>query len=109
MIRSIVVDATPAKTGAALARIGGEGTILDVLPLGGAVLGSAQSDRMLQRTDELLARDDVDRVSTTVGTAVPQRAEWAFDQTVERAVSDQCEDQRVGVLEQAGQLHAHPG
>ncbi|PCN48999.1 1-pyrroline-5-carboxylate dehydrogenase [Curtobacterium sp. 'Ferrero'] len=86
MTGHLVVDATPAKTAAALARVGGEGTTLDVVPLGGAVLGSAQSDRMLQRTDELLARDDVDRVSTTVGTAVPQRAEWAFDQTVERAV-----------------------
>lgn len=86
MTGHLVVDATPAKLGPALAKLAGPGTRLNVTLLGEAVLGSAESDRRLQGTMDLLARDDVDHVSIRVSSVVPQLSMWAFDETVERAV-----------------------
>ncbi|OIH92330.1 bifunctional proline dehydrogenase/L-glutamate gamma-semialdehyde dehydrogenase [Curtobacterium sp. MCBA15_001] len=86
MTGHLVVDAAPTKLGPALTKLRADGTRLDVSLLGGPVLGSAESDRRLQATTELLARDDVDRVSIAVGTVLPQPAPWAFDATVARAV-----------------------
>ncbi|MBA8989409.1 RHH-type proline utilization regulon transcriptional repressor/proline dehydrogenase/delta 1-pyrroline-5-carboxylate dehydrogenase [Curtobacterium pusillum] len=86
MTGHLVIDATPAKLGPALAKVGGPGTRLNVNLLGEAVLGSAESDRRLQGTMDLLARDDVDYVSIKVSSVVPQMSMWAFDQTVERVV-----------------------
>jgi len=82
----LVVDAAPAKLGGALAKAAGPGARLDVTLLGDAVLGTAESDRRLAALTDLLARDDVDQVTTTVRVAVPQLSEWAFDETVARAV-----------------------
>ncbi|MGN8050441.1 proline dehydrogenase family protein [Curtobacterium sp. 22159] len=86
MTGHLVIDATPSKLGPALAKVGGPGTRLNVNLLGEAVLGSAESDRRLQGTMDLLARDDVDYVSIKVSAVVPQMSMWAFDQTVERVV-----------------------
>ncbi|MFJ3379563.1 bifunctional proline dehydrogenase/L-glutamate gamma-semialdehyde dehydrogenase [Curtobacterium sp. NPDC090217] len=86
MTGHLVVDATPAKLGPALAKIGGDGTRLNVNLLGEAVLGSAESDRRLQGTMDLLARDDIDYVSIKVSAVVPQMSMWAFDETVDRVV-----------------------
>ncbi len=86
MAGHLVVDATPAKLGAALAKTAGPGTTLDLVPLGDAVLGSAESDRRLQATLDLLGRDDVDHVTLSIADVVPQRSPWAFDRTVDRAV-----------------------
>ncbi|MGU3411351.1 proline dehydrogenase family protein [Microbacterium sp. M1A1_1b] len=86
MTGHLVVDAAPAKLGPALAKLRSDGTDLDISLLGGPVLGSADSDRRLQGVQDLLARDDVDRVSVSIGSVVPQPAPWAFDQTVARAV-----------------------
>ncbi|UFU14212.1 bifunctional proline dehydrogenase/L-glutamate gamma-semialdehyde dehydrogenase [Curtobacterium sp. C1] len=82
----LVVDATPAKLGSALAKVGGAGTLVEVDLLGDAVLGSAESDRRLQATVELLERPDVDRVAVSLRSVVPQLAPWAPERTVERAV-----------------------
>ncbi|WJY00933.1 bifunctional proline dehydrogenase/L-glutamate gamma-semialdehyde dehydrogenase [Curtobacterium sp. 458] len=86
MTGHLVIDATAAKLGPALAKVGGAGTRLNVNLLGEAVLGTAESDRRLQGTTDLLARDDVDYVSIKVSSVVPQMSAWAFDQTVERVV-----------------------
>ncbi|WP_416393439.1 MULTISPECIES: proline dehydrogenase family protein [unclassified Curtobacterium] len=86
MAGHLVVDAPDAKLGAALAKVGGPGVRLDVRLLGDAVLGTAESDRRLQGTMDLLARDEVDQVSIGVRSVVPQLSPWAFDQTVERVV-----------------------
>ncbi|MBT2502338.1 bifunctional proline dehydrogenase/L-glutamate gamma-semialdehyde dehydrogenase [Curtobacterium sp. ISL-83] len=86
MTGHLVIDATPGKLGPALAKVGGPGVRLNVNLLGEAVLGSAQSDRRLQGTMDLLARDDVQHVSIKVSAVVPQTSLWAFDQTVERVV-----------------------
>ncbi len=86
MTGHLVIDAAPAKLGSALAKVRGDGVRLDVNPLGEAVLGTAGSDRRLQRAMDLLARDDVDQVSIALRAVVPQPSAWAFDQTVEHAV-----------------------
>lgn len=86
MTGHLVIDATSAKLGPALAKVGGPDTRLDVTLLGEAVLGSAEGDRRLQATLDLLARDDVDAVSVTVSSIVPPMSAWAFDQRVERVV-----------------------
>ncbi|QQD76328.1 bifunctional proline dehydrogenase/L-glutamate gamma-semialdehyde dehydrogenase [Curtobacterium sp. YC1] len=86
MTGHLVIDASTAKLGPALARVRGPGTRLNVALLGEAVLGSAESDRRLQGTMDLLARDDVDHVSVKVSAVVPQLSSWGFDQTVERVV-----------------------
>jgi RHH-type proline utilization regulon transcriptional repressor/proline dehydrogenase/delta 1-pyrroline-5-carboxylate dehydrogenase len=86
MTGHLVIDATPAKLGPALAKIGGDGIRLNVNLLGEAVLGSAESDRRLAGTMDLLARDDVDYVSIKVSSVVPQMSMWAFDETVDRVV-----------------------
>jgi RHH-type proline utilization regulon transcriptional repressor/proline dehydrogenase/delta 1-pyrroline-5-carboxylate dehydrogenase len=86
MTGHLVVDATPSKLGPVLAKIAGPGTRLNVNLLGEAVLGSAESDRRLQGTMDLLARDDVDYVSIKVSSVVPQLSMWAFDETVRRVV-----------------------
>jgi len=86
MTGHLVIDASTSKLGPALAKVRGPGTRLNVNLLGEAVLGSAESDRRLQGTMDLLARDDVDHVSIKVSAVVPQTSRWAFDQTVERVV-----------------------
>ncbi|MBT1664860.1 bifunctional proline dehydrogenase/L-glutamate gamma-semialdehyde dehydrogenase [Curtobacterium flaccumfaciens] len=86
MTGHLVIDASTSKLGPALAKVRGPGTRLNVNLLGEAVLGSAESDRRLQGTMDLLARDDVDHVSIKVSAVVPQTSPWAFDQTVERVV-----------------------
>jgi RHH-type proline utilization regulon transcriptional repressor/proline dehydrogenase/delta 1-pyrroline-5-carboxylate dehydrogenase len=86
MTGHLVVDATPAKLGSALTKLRGPGTLLDVTLLDEAVLGNEASERRLRATTDLLARDDVDRVSVTLRSLVPPSSDWAFDQTVERAV-----------------------
>ncbi|ROP63629.1 L-proline dehydrogenase [Curtobacterium sp. PhB130] len=86
MTGHLVIDASPSKLGPALAKVGGDGTRLNVNLLGEAVLGSGESDRRLKGTMDLLARDDVDYVSIKVSAVVPQMSMWAFDQTVERVV-----------------------
>ncbi|KQO63787.1 proline dehydrogenase family protein [Curtobacterium sp. Leaf261] len=86
MTGHLVVDATPAKLGAALAKLRGPGTSLDLTLLGEGVLGTAESDRRLRGTADLLARDDVDHVTISVRAVVPQLQLWAFDETVRRAV-----------------------
>jgi RHH-type proline utilization regulon transcriptional repressor/proline dehydrogenase/delta 1-pyrroline-5-carboxylate dehydrogenase len=90
MAGHLVVDATPAKLGPALAKVAGGATVLDVHLLGETVLGVAGSDRQLQRTMDLVRRDDVDRVTVSASTVVPQMSLWAFDQTVER-IADRLE------------------
>ncbi|OII11609.1 1-pyrroline-5-carboxylate dehydrogenase [Curtobacterium sp. MCBA15_009] len=86
MTGHLVVDAAPAKTGQALAKLGGPGTRLDLSLLGEAVQGTAEADRRLQRITDLLARDDVERVSVKLSSVVPPASPWGLDQAVERAV-----------------------
>lgn len=81
----LVVDATPARTPAALAKVGGPGTRLDVDLLGPAVLGPAGRDRRLAAIDELL-HQDVAAVTVDLDDVLPPVSPWDLDAAVADAV-----------------------
>lgn len=85
MVRHLIVDATDAKLGPAIAKIrGGEdtGIRLNVNLLGEAILGKKEAARRLAGTRRLLERDDVDYVSIKVSSTVAPHTPWAFDEAV---------------------------
>ena len=86
MVGHLVVDATDARLGRAIARIRRRDVRLNVNLLGEAVLGRGEAARRLRDTERLLARDDVDYVSIKVSATVPPHSPWAFDEAVEEIV-----------------------
>ncbi|MGI6878918.1 bifunctional proline dehydrogenase/L-glutamate gamma-semialdehyde dehydrogenase [Microbacterium sp. gxy059] len=86
MVRHLIVDASDAKLGKALAQIGGEGIRLNVNLLGEAILGQREADRRVAGTKRLLERHDVDYVSIKVSSTVAPHSLWAHDQAVSHAV-----------------------
>ncbi|KQS08274.1 1-pyrroline-5-carboxylate dehydrogenase [Curtobacterium sp. Leaf183] len=82
MVGHLIVDATDAKLGPAIAKIKRDGVRLNVNLLGEAVLGESEAARRLEGTHKLLARDDVDYVSIKVSSTVHPHSPWAFDQAV---------------------------
>jgi RHH-type transcriptional regulator, proline utilization regulon repressor / proline dehydrogenase / delta 1-pyrroline-5-carboxylate dehydrogenase len=82
LVDHLVIDATDARLGAAIARLSADGTRLNLNLLGEAVLGRAEADRRLERTYQLLEREDVDYVSIKVSAAVAPHAAWAFAEAV---------------------------
>lgn len=82
MVSHLVVDATDAKLGSAIAKIRTEGVRLNVNLLGEAVLGEREAARRLEGTKRLLGRSDVDYVSIKVSATVHPHSPWAFDQAV---------------------------
>ncbi|SFN40615.1 L-proline dehydrogenase [Mycetocola miduiensis] len=87
MVGHLVVDATPAKLGPAIAHLKEEGSRLNLNLLGEAVLGDREAARRLAGTHELLARPDVDYVSIKVSAIASQLSMWSFDDAVDRVVS----------------------
>ena len=80
LVRHLVIDASPARLGRAIARLRSHGgTRLNVNLLGEAVLGEREASRRLARTIELLEREDVDYVSVKVSAVVAPHSPWAFD------------------------------
>ncbi|MFF2029056.1 bifunctional proline dehydrogenase/L-glutamate gamma-semialdehyde dehydrogenase [Arthrobacter sp. NPDC058192] len=86
MVGHLIVDATDAKLGPAIAKIRKEGIKLNVNLLGEAVLGEHEAARRLEGTHTLLARPDVDYVSIKVSSTVAPHSAWAFDEAVEHVV-----------------------
>ncbi|VXC30309.1 Proline dehydrogenase [Arthrobacter sp. 9AX] len=86
MVGHLIVDATDAKLGPAIARIRKDGIKLNVNLLGEAVLGEHEASRRLEGTHTLLARPDVDYVSIKVSSTVAPHSAWAFDEAVEHVV-----------------------
>ncbi|KUM33805.1 1-pyrroline-5-carboxylate dehydrogenase [Arthrobacter sp. EPSL27] len=86
MVGHLIVDATDAKLGPAIAKIRKDGIKLNVNLLGEAVLGEHEASRRLAGTHKLLARDDVDYVSIKVSSTVAPHSAWAFDEAVEHVV-----------------------
>ena len=86
MVGHLLIDATDARLGAAIARIRERGATLNLNLLGEAVLGEAEADRRLEGVRRLLARDDVDYVSIKVSSPIAPHSPWAYDETVEHAV-----------------------
>ncbi|MET3176503.1 UNVERIFIED_ORG: RHH-type proline utilization regulon transcriptional repressor/proline dehydrogenase/delta 1-pyrroline-5-carboxylate dehydrogenase [Arthrobacter sp. UYCu721] len=86
MVGHLIVDATDAKLGPAIAKIRKDGIKLNVNLLGEAVLGEHEASRRLSGTHTLLARPDVDYVSIKVSSTVAPHSVWAFDEAVEHVV-----------------------
>ncbi len=86
MVGHLVIDATPKKLDATLAKLRERGIRLNLNLLGEAVLGEQEADRRLAGTRTLLERPDVDYVSIKVSSVASQLSMWAFDETVERVV-----------------------
>ena len=86
MVGHLIVDATDAKLGPAIAKIRKDGIKLNVNLLGEAVLGELEASRRLEGTHKLLARPDVDYVSIKVSSTVAPHSAWAFDEAVEHVV-----------------------
>ena len=86
MVGHLIVDATDAKLGPAIAKIRKDGIKLNVNLLGEAVLGEHEAARRLDGTHKLLARPDVDYVSIKVSSTVAPHSAWAFDEAVEHVV-----------------------
>ncbi|MFT3797633.1 proline dehydrogenase family protein [Microbacterium sp.] len=82
MVGHLVLDATPAKLGPAIAKARKGGNRLNLNLLGEAVLGEAEAGRRLKGTYDFLARDDVDYVSIKVSSVVSQLSMWSFDEAV---------------------------
>ncbi|GAA1057736.1 proline dehydrogenase [Agromyces luteolus] len=87
MVGHLVLDATPAKLGPAIAKLRESGNRLNLNLLGEAVLGEHEADRRLKGTYDFLARDDVDYVSIKVSSVVSQLSMWSFDEAVEKVVA----------------------
>ncbi|MEO3934752.1 bifunctional proline dehydrogenase/L-glutamate gamma-semialdehyde dehydrogenase [Micrococcaceae bacterium Sec7.4] len=86
MVGHLIVDATDAKLGPAIAKIRKDGIKLNVNLLGEAVLGEHEASRRLAGTHKLLSRPDVDYVSIKVSSTVAPHSAWAFDEAVEHVV-----------------------
>ncbi|MEV8182690.1 bifunctional proline dehydrogenase/L-glutamate gamma-semialdehyde dehydrogenase [Specibacter sp. NPDC078692] len=86
MVGHLIVDATDAKLGPAIAKIRKDGVDLNVNLLGEAVLGKNEAARRLEGTLKLLARDDVDYVSIKESSTVAPHSPWAFDDAVNHVV-----------------------
>jgi RHH-type proline utilization regulon transcriptional repressor/proline dehydrogenase/delta 1-pyrroline-5-carboxylate dehydrogenase len=86
MVGHLIVDASDAKLGPAIAKIRKEGIRLNVNLLGEAVLGEREANRRLEGTLKLLARDDVDYVSIKESSTVAPHSLWSFDQAVDHVV-----------------------
>lgn len=90
MVGHLIVDARPAKLGAAIAKIRdgaeGPGVRLNLNLLGEAVLGEAEAKRRLDGIHELIQRDDVDYVSVKVSSVISHVSLWAFDEIVDAVV-----------------------
>ncbi|MCO8275897.1 bifunctional proline dehydrogenase/L-glutamate gamma-semialdehyde dehydrogenase [Actinoplanes sp. TRM 88003] len=86
MVGHLIVDASDAKLGRAIARIKRRDVRLNVNLLGEAVLGRGEATRRLRETERLLGRDDVDYVSIKVSSTVAPHNPWAFDEAVTEIV-----------------------
>ncbi|RGE23220.1 proline dehydrogenase family protein [Leucobacter sp. wl10] len=96
MVSHLIIDASDAKLGPAIAKIKRDGVRLNINLLGEAILGEHEAERRLAGTHALLARDDVDYVSIKVSSTVAPHNHWAFDEAV-----GHIEQQLVPLFERA--------
>ena len=96
MVSHLIIDASDAKLGPAIAKIKRDGVRLNINLLGEAILGEHEAERRLAGTHRLLARDDVDYVSIKVSSTVAPHNHWAFDEAVAH-----IEQQLVPLFERA--------
>ncbi|MFZ2512043.1 MAG: proline dehydrogenase family protein, partial [Gordonia sp. (in: high G+C Gram-positive bacteria)] len=87
MVSHLIIDATDAKLGPAIAKIKRDDVRLNINLLGEAILGEHEAERRLAGTHKLLARPDVDYVSIKVSSTVAPHNHWAFDEAVDSVVA----------------------
>lgn len=83
MVSHLIIDATDAKLGPAIAKIKRDDVRLNINLLGEAILGENEAKRRLEGTQRLLARDDVDYVSIKVSSTVAPHNHWAFNEAID--------------------------
>ncbi|WP_235940958.1 proline dehydrogenase family protein [Paramicrobacterium fandaimingii] len=84
MVSHLIIDASDAKLGPAIAKIKKDDVGLNINLLGEAILGEHEAERRIAGTKALLARKDVDYVSIKVSSTVAPHNHWAFNEAVER-------------------------
>ncbi|QIK64296.1 bifunctional proline dehydrogenase/L-glutamate gamma-semialdehyde dehydrogenase [Leucobacter viscericola] len=82
LVSHLIIDASDAKLGPAIAKIKRDGVSLNINLLGEAILGKSEAERRIEGTHKLLSRDDVDYVSIKVSSTVAPHNHWAFDEAV---------------------------
>ncbi|MGB4779177.1 bifunctional proline dehydrogenase/L-glutamate gamma-semialdehyde dehydrogenase, partial [Microbacterium sp.] len=82
MVSHLIIDASDAKLGPAIAKVRRDGVRLNLNLLGEAILGEHEAERRLSGTRQLIERPDVDYVSIKVSATVAPHNHWAFDETV---------------------------
>lgn len=82
MVSHLIIDATEAKLGSAIAKLKQNNVRLNINLLGEAILGQREAEKRLAGTHALLARPDVDYVSIKVSSTVAPHNHWAFDEAV---------------------------
>lgn len=102
LVGHLVVDASEARLGEAVAALREGGDRLNLTLLGEAVLGEREARRRLEGTLRLLERPDVDYVSVAVSSVVSPLSMWAFEEEVDRVV------ERLTPLYQAAASSAEP-
>lgn len=96
MVSHLIIDATDAKLGPAIAKIKKDDVALNINLLGEAILGQHEAERRLAGTHKLLDRPDVDYVSIKVSSTVAPHNHWAFDEAVGHII-----DQLLPLFEKA--------
>ncbi|XKH57280.1 proline dehydrogenase family protein [Citricoccus nitrophenolicus] len=87
LVSHLIVDATDAKLGPAIAKLRTEGIRLNINLLGEAILGQREADRRMDGIRTLIERDDVDYVSVKVSAATAPHSAWAFNEAVEEVTA----------------------
>ncbi|WMY78430.1 proline dehydrogenase family protein [Citricoccus sp. I39-566] len=87
LVSHLIVDATDAKLGPAIARLKTEGIRLNINLLGEAILGRQEADRRMDGIRTLIEREDVDYVSVKVSAATAPHSAWAFNEAVEEVTA----------------------
>lgn len=82
MVGHLIVDATDAKLGPAIAKLQQDDVRLNINLLGEAILGEKEAGRRLEGTARLLRRPDVDYVSIKVSSTVAPHNHWDFEAAV---------------------------
>ncbi|MEV4900180.1 bifunctional proline dehydrogenase/L-glutamate gamma-semialdehyde dehydrogenase [Citricoccus sp. NPDC055426] len=87
LVSHLIVDATDAKLGPAIAKLQTEGIRLNINLLGEAILGQQEADRRMDGIRALIEREDVDYVSVKVSAATAPHSPWAFKEAVEEVTA----------------------
>ncbi|WP_035758461.1 proline dehydrogenase family protein [Granulicoccus phenolivorans] len=82
LVRHLIIDATEAQLGPAIARLRADGYRLNLNLLGEAILGREEAARRLAGIRRLIERPDVDYVSVKVSAATAPHNPWAFEEAV---------------------------